>query len=205
MHRLFLIILISIVCKTASFYCSSRKSIEVLGLQRVKSLKNKVKTALDNDISSTSPNLLFERVESAKYGIGSLIGGTIASLPVAILHGFIVEHFNGHWEFQQDMLAPILLLFGLVYRYSTRGTKNSQIKLGVATAFILTRTLSEVQVPDVCSSIPLDCGPPLHYLSIEMIQSILWYGSESALAFLGASYFLDFLIKKKLLSTNVIA
>ena len=43
------------------------------------------------------------------------------------------------------MLALLLLLYGLTYRYATRGTKNGQIKQGVATSFILTRALSKYE------------------------------------------------------------
>jgi hypothetical protein len=42
------------------------------------------------------------------------------------------------------MLAVMLLLYGLIYRYATRGTTNEQIKQGVIASFTLTRTLSEL-------------------------------------------------------------
>lgn len=159
--------------------------------------------------SKFKPNLvkydeLFgERIESGKFAASSVAGGIITSLPIALIHGYLVDHFNGQWEFREDMLSLILLVFGLTYRYGTRGTKNDQIRLGIIGSFIITRTLSEIHVPATCSSVPLDCGAPFHYVSWSMISEGLWAGGESALAFGGSALFIDFLIKKRLLSSTV--
>ena len=67
------------------------------------------------------------------------------------------------------MLSLSLLLFGIVYRYAVRSDDNPMLKQGAVGAFAITRAVSQLNAPDNCVPIPLDCGPPLGYFSWPMI------------------------------------
>ena len=51
-------------------------------------------------------------------------------------------------------------LFAIVYRYVVRSdvAENKNLGDGVQTAFVLTRSLTAIHVPNYCTSAPLDCG-----------------------------------------------
>lgn len=167
---------------------------------RLLCLSSDTTTTNDND---SERDLMADRIESLKYGGTSLVSGIIASLPITIAHGYDLQ-FSASWEFHEDIFSLMLFLFGLVYRYASRGSSNPHLKLGVVTAFVLTRTLSLIQVPSTCSSIPLNCGPPLHYIDISMVTQGLWYGIESLAAYFVASFIIDTLVDKKWLSAKVV-
>lgn len=155
-----------------------------------------------NDIveSQLDGNLNADRIESGKCAIASAIGGSLIALPVNLAIGSYINHFNASWEFHNDTMAIILLLFGLVYRYSTRKDPNIQIKFGVVTAFTLTRAISSIDVPSFCSSLPLDCGDPFHYFTLSMVFQGVQSGVESLAGFASAAYVIEFLAARKFIS-----
>lgn len=129
-----------------------------------------------------------ERAESGKAAVLSAVAGSIATLPAALL---APDAFSPQWEFATDALGVQLFLFGVVYRYAVRSDDNDMLKQGAAGAFAVGRTLSSVKVPATCSALPLSCGPPLGYLSWDMIYQLAFFGIESALAFGGAAFALE--------------
>jgi hypothetical protein len=132
-----------------------------------------------------------ERIESVKSAAVAAVGGSLLVLPISVFKG-IVLHFDGQWEFSIDMLAISLALFGITYRYAIRKDSNPNLKQGVVGAFAITRTLPFIQVPvDQCTTIPLDCGPPFHYLSWGMIQHGGLAFAYSFLAFTAAAYVME--------------
>lgn len=140
------------------------------------------------------------RVESVKSGVFGALGGSIGSLPVAVLIGYF-QHFNAQWELSHDALALSLFLFGITYRYAVRGdVNNKQLQLGVVGAFAVVRALNMVDVSDYCTSLPLNCGPPFFYFDIPMISIGLVNFFESLVAFGTAAQALEFAFKAKILT-----
>ena len=80
-----------------------------------------------------------------------------------------------------------LLFFGITYRYAVREDTNQQLKQGVVLSFAFLRALSLINPPDNCTSLPLNCGPPLYYVSLSMVLSGLSFFIESILAYGGAA------------------
>ena len=115
--------------------------------------------------------------------------GSVCSAPAALVSTIA---FTPQWEFATDALALQLALFGVVYRYAVRTDKNEQLQQGAVGAFALVRTLSSVQVGSQCSALPLNCGPPIGYLDWDMLLQLGAYFGESALAFGGAAFALEF-------------
>lgn len=147
--------------------------------------------------------VMADRIESGKCAALSLIGGSLLPLPISLSFGYFVDHFSPQWEFSNDLLAVSLLLFGLVYRYATRdsaagGTGDpQQIRNGVIAAFALTRAFAAVDVPvELCTSLPLDCGPPFHYFTITMVLQGLTILIESAVAYGASAATIDFAVSK---------
>jgi hypothetical protein len=118
-----------------------------------------------------------QRVESLKSALVGLVSGGIALAPMAAIREGIMlalkslgsssssSHvLNGiaQWEFDTDMGSIMACLFAIVYRYCIRedDKNNPQLNLGVWGAFVLTRTLSRIQVPSYCTAIPLNCTLP---------------------------------------------
>jgi len=156
----------------------------------------------DKRWASSAPSVVIdetkEKLESIKAGLLSIGGGSIFFAPLAILGGLLSpDHFSADWEFNTDMLAATLGLFGLVYRYAVRRDGNEQLKQGVVGAFLLTRTLNLIHVPAYCTAIPLDCGPPFHYFEWSMVVQGVANGAESLAAFGGAAYCLEMAFEKK--------
>ena len=131
-----------------------------------------------------------DRLESVKAGVIGGLGGSLVSLPYALLYG-LVNGFSAQFEFDHDALALCVALFSITYRYAVRMNENSKLREGVIGAFALTRTLSMVDVPNFCTPIPLNCGPPFGYLSESMILYGISNLLESFLAFGGAAFVLE--------------
>jgi len=71
----------------------------------------------------------------------------------------VAARLTARWEFQLDMLALQIALFGLVYRYAVReGDNNPMLKMGVLAAFVLPRALFLVELPAECKPIILENG-----------------------------------------------
>ena len=136
-------------------------------------------------------NQTLERIESVKCAVISSVGGSLLYAPFSITLALFSGGLTGQWEFNTDMLAVSLAVFGLTYRYAIREDDNNNLKDGVVTAFVLTRTLANIHVPETCSSLPLDCGEPLHYLSMSMVKELLKSGVDSYVAYSAARYVLD--------------
>ena len=85
----------------------------------------------------------------------------------------------------------MLALFGITYRYAVRTDPNPNLKQGVVGAFAITKALSSITVPDYCSSIPLNCGPPLYFVSPSMVFSGLLTFVLAMIAYGGAAYFIE--------------
>ena len=103
-------------------------------------------------------------------------------------------------EFDSDVLALSLALFGITYRYTIRDDANDMLKQGAVGAFAITRMLSLIHVSEACTSLPLSCGPPLGYLNYQMIFSSLYHFFESFVAYFGAAVAIDKSIENGLLS-----
>jgi hypothetical protein len=132
-------------------------------------MTNKNNNKNDDDVSDDNQTSKFsfeQRIESTKTALVGLLSGGIALTPFAAIRD-IVFMGGGHspilngiaqWEFDTDMGSVMAALFAIVYRYCIReGDNNPQLNQGVLGAFVLTRTLSQIQVPSYCSAIPLDC------------------------------------------------
>ncbi|CAJ1411096.1 unnamed protein product [Effrenium voratum] len=113
-----------------------------------------------------------ERLESLKAGVAATASGATAMVPISLIDP---DRLTPRWEFQLDMLALDIFLFGVVYRYAIRaGDDNPMLKAGVAGAFALPRALFLVELPTNCQALPLNCGEPLGYFSWSMIFQALW-------------------------------
>uniref|UniRef100_A0A7S0LTL0 Solute carrier family 40 protein n=1 Tax=Coccolithus braarudii TaxID=221442 RepID=A0A7S0LTL0_9EUKA len=138
-----------------------------------------------------------ERVESAKVGVASALSGSLAMAPFALL---LPSAFSAQWELSHDVLAVMLFLFGLVYRYAVRSDSNAMLKQGVIGAFALTRCLSALQASEQCTALPLVCGPPFSYLDYAMILQLLSVGFESFAAFGGSAFVIEACFERGLLT-----
>jgi hypothetical protein len=98
------------------------------------------------------------RIESIKCVVVGAFSGGIALAPASLINDCAISGRSvAQWEFDTDMGALESALFAIVYRYCIREDTNPQLKDGVVGAFLLTRTLTRVQIPSYCSSVPLDC------------------------------------------------
>lgn len=140
-----------------------------------------------------------DRIDSVKAGVVSAVGGSIGVVPIAIFTGLFSE-FDASWEFNHDALVVSLLLFGIVYRYAVRTDQNPQLKLGVVGAFAVVRALNLIDIPDLCDSVPLNCGPPFFLFTPSMLLSGVEYLFESLSAFGGAAYSLEICFYKNILA-----
>jgi hypothetical protein len=155
--------------------------------------------AKENKIETTQ---FAERIESVKSGIVAAVAGSIGFAPYAIIAG-LIQGFDGNWEFNHDMFALTLGLFGITYRYAVRNSSNPQLKMGVVSAFALTRILNLIHVPDICTAFPLNCGPPLYYVSSDMVLSGVSVGVESFLGYGIAGAILDYCFYRKFIKQFV--
>lgn len=130
-----------------------------------------------------------ERFESVKASVLATVFGAIPLVPASLADS---ERLTPRWEFQLDMLALDIALFGLVYRYAVReGDDNPMLKMGVLSAFVLPRALFLVQLPAECSALPLACGEPLGYFSWVMLAQVAWQLFVGGVALGGALYGLE--------------
>lgn len=134
-------------------------------------------------------SLAEERLESAKAGAIAVVSGSLLAAPAALLAS---DAFTAQWEFSTDALALQLALFGVVYRYAVRSDDNDQLRQGAVGAFALTRTLAAARVGEQCTPLPLSCGPPLGYLDWNLLIQLAALFGESALAFGGAAFALEY-------------
>eukprot|EP00751_Fragilariopsis_kerguelensis_P037840 CAMPEP_0170936306 /NCGR_PEP_ID=MMETSP0735-20130129/19688_1 /TAXON_ID=186038 /ORGANISM="Fragilariopsis kerguelensis, Strain L26-C5" /LENGTH=310 /DNA_ID=CAMNT_0011340327 /DNA_START=134 /DNA_END=1064 /DNA_ORIENTATION=- len=147
----------------------------------------------DNDNDNNKFDMT-QRIESVKSIVLGALSGGLAVTPIAYLHyvtfataTVLASSVSGgiaQWEFVTDMSSIEAGLFAIVYRYAIRKNDNNpMLNQGVVGAFIIVRSLSNIQVTDSCQSIPLRCGPPLGYFDWNMIEQGTWNGIESVALF----------------------
>ncbi|CAE7235335.1 PAO4 [Symbiodinium natans] len=156
----------------------------------VDSIWGNAKSLLDSEPGRKLTELAGEeRLESIKAGISSTGSGAVAMIPISLLDP---DRLTPRWEFQLDMLALDVFLFGLVYRYAVRqGDDNPMLRLGVLGAFVLPRALFLVRMPAECQALPLSCGPPLGYFSWDMLAQVAWHFVSGGVVFGVAIYGLE--------------
>ncbi|CAK8995910.1 unnamed protein product [Durusdinium trenchii] len=156
----------------------------------VDSVWNGAKDLLDSDAGRGLRGLVGEeRLESVKAGLTAVGSGAVAMVPISLLDP---DRLTPRWEFQLDMLALDIFLFGVVYRYAVRaGDDNPMLRTGVIGAFVLPRALFLVQMPAECQALPLNCGEPLGYFSWAMLAQVAWQGFAGAVVFAVAFYGLE--------------
>jgi len=114
----------------------------------------------DNGTSDINKFDMAQRIESLKSVVLGALSGGIAVTPIAYLHYvyFASNESIAQWEFVTDMSSLQAALFAIVYRYAVRqNDDNPMLNQGVVGAFVIVRTLSNIQVTDTCRSIPLRC------------------------------------------------
>jgi len=131
-----------------------------------------------------------ERIESVKAVVISVAGGIVGLLPLLIVQG-VSSSFSPSWEFHSDSWAVFLALFGITYRYAVRTDGNPQLKQGVVGAFAITFALRVVSPPAFCTSLPLDCGPPFHYIDPSMLVSGASSFIEALIGYGAAAYAIE--------------
>jgi hypothetical protein len=145
-----------------------------------------------------------ERVQSVKAATLSSVSGSLVHAPLAVSGAIVLgEGFTGDWEFSVDMLAVSLALFGVVYRYAVRSDANPNLKQGVVGAFAITRAVNIVDIPSTCTSLPLNCGAPLGYLSYDTIGQLLLTLGPSLIAYGAAALALEIAFEKQWISKMV--
>jgi hypothetical protein len=133
-----------------------------------------------------------DRIASVQAAAISSIGGSLVYAPVSVLYAITLGGgLNGQWEFNTDMLAIQLAVFGVTYRYAIREDRNPNLGDGVLLSFVIARALANVHVPDSCGALPLDCGPPYGYFSSSMLSEIGSNFFQSYLAYGSSKYCLD--------------
>lgn len=140
-----------------------------------------------------------QRFASVQCLILGAIVGSVAQAPISFLHDTVFQAGGlAQWEYDTDMAAITGGLFAIVYRYCIReDTSNPQLNQGVISALILTRTLPQVQIPSYCQAIPLNCDDaPLYILDGNVLQQLIWCGSESTLLFAGTAMAMDMAMEK---------
>mmetsp|Transcript_52141 Transcript_52141/g.117079 ORF Transcript_52141/g.117079 Transcript_52141/m.117079 type:complete len:95 (+) Transcript_52141:395-679(+) len=63
---------------------------------------------------------------------------------------------------------------------------------GVVGAFVITRAWALIDVPSTCSALPLNCGAPLGYFSLEMLAQGVFAAAETGAACAAAAFALEF-------------
>eukprot|EP00439_Symbiodinium_sp_Y106_P013533 s1744_g1.t4 len=182
---------------------SAKASEEALELGQIDEFVDAIwgnaKSLLDSELGKKLTDLAGEeRLESTKAGISATGSGAVAMIPISLLDP---DRLTPRWEFQLDMLALDIFLFGLVYRYAVRtGDDNPMLRLGVLGAFALPRALFLVRMPAECQdtafqvwveALPLSCGPPLGYFNWDMLAQVAWHFFSGTLVFAVALYGLE--------------
>ena len=205
-----------LISSKASAYLSLRPSISrctyltkmtslVKGCDRFNQGNTELLAMLDNNDDNQKWETLIEdengeKLESVKAAVFSAVGGSLAVIPYALIKGALL-HFNSEWEFNIDGLLILTApLFGITYRYAIRRDNNPNLKQGVIGAFVITRAVASVKVSDICTSIPLNCGPPFYLFTGDMLGTGLEHFFEAGLCFGGSAYLMETLFKSKILS-----
>ena len=107
----------------------------------------------DNSDESEMDNKfdMAQRIESLKSVVLGALSGGIALTPVAYLHYVMFSDVpnSAQWEFTTDMSSLEAALFAIVYRYAVRANDNNpMLNQGVVGAFVVVRTLANIQVTD---------------------------------------------------------
>ena len=134
----------------------------------------------DDKENDTSDEMLGEnkfdmaqRIESLKSVVLGALSGGIAVTPIAYLHYVFTSDVanTAQWEFVTDMSSLQAALFAIVYRYAVRTNDNNpMLNQGVVGAFVVVRTLANIQVTDTCLSIPLRCKWRLVVKATERVE-----------------------------------
>lgn len=114
----------------------------------------------DNNNDTDNKFDMAQRIESLKSVVLGALSGGIALTPIAYLHYVIFSDIpnSAQWEFTTDMSSLEAALFAIVYRYAVRANDNNpMLNQGVVGAFVVVRTLANIQVTDTCQSVPLRC------------------------------------------------
>ncbi len=114
-----------------------------------------------------------QRIESVKSVVLGALSGGIALTPIAYLHyvTFSSVPSTAQWEFTTDMSSLEAALFAIVYRYAVRANDNNpMLNQGVVGAFVVVRTLANIQVTDTCQSVPLRCKSDFGMLQKVVVQ-----------------------------------
>ena len=138
--------------------------VDITGLLSMAGLFERADTQTDEDtIPPPPPSSQFDmaqRFESIKTAVLGALSGGIAVTPVTFLH-CVLGGAGGlaQWEFATDMSSLEAALFAIVYRYAARANDNNpMLNQGVVGAFVVVRTLSNIQVTPTCSAVPLQCN-----------------------------------------------
>jgi hypothetical protein len=145
----------------------------------------------DNDGNGKNKFGMAQRIDSIKSGIVGAVVGSIGQAPVSALHQIVVSshgssNSNGlaQFEYDTDAAAVAGALFAIVYRYCIRqDSENRQLNQGAVGAFAIVRTCGAVRIPPYCTALPLHCGAPLGYADWNVLQQLLWSGTESLVLF----------------------
>ena len=116
----------------------------------------------DNESTESSESKfdMAQRIESLKSVVLGALSGGIAVTPIAYLHYVTFSEVanTAQWEFTTDMSSLEAALFAIVYRYAVRANDNNpMLNQGVVGAFVVVRTLANIQVTSSCLSVPLRC------------------------------------------------
>lgn len=150
---------LSFLTTTATTTCQKSRAITSLHLSsETEEITDASTTTSSNDDNDDAKFGFGARIESIKCVVVGALSGGIALAPFSLVKDLVYSGQSvAQWEFDTDMGALEGALFAIVYRYCIREDTNPQLKDGVVGAFLLTRTLSRVQVPSYCSAVPLDC------------------------------------------------
>jgi hypothetical protein len=142
------------------------------------------------------------RIESFKCVVVGALAGGLALAPASLIHDIALGGKSvAQWEFDTDAGALEAALFTLCYRYCIRHDKNPQLNDGIKGAFVLTRSLSRMEdLPSYCSSVPVNCGPPLGYFDWYLLWELAVNTTESLLLFTAAASALEYCFDKKYIS-----
>jgi len=154
--------------------------------EQLTKLKDVAESEVGRNIASLFGAERFESVKTSVLAVG------FGAVPEAITAWLDPDRLTPRWEFQLDMLALQILLFGLVYRYAVReGDNNPHQSWGVLSAFVLPRALFLVDLPSDCTPAPLSCGTPLGYFNWAMLAQAVKQVALGGAALGGALYGLE--------------
>ena len=142
------------------------------------------------------PNLVTERIESAKAGIVGAVVFAVTELVITVVNG-LMFHLAAEFKFWAMLDGVELIqiavglisgfLFGVTYRYIIRDDRNSHLNDGAVLAFGLVRGLALIERNLVLTE--------LLSLGILVIQSIICFAIARSL--------LDLAISSKLIKPFV--